>query len=427
MKGRIAQRAFYDRLPGALARRDGRLGRADRPPLRPHAATATEDAERSSSRWARSPTRPPPSSTTSARPAAASADRRHELPAVPGDRARRGRRRAPARSRSSSGRTSPLPPTSPLSRDLKAALWPASPPKASDPARADRVGRARLARCRARRPGGRVRLAARRRGDAPASSPTAPRHPPPARAQGPPSTCDRPAPSACAATRSAGFGSVTTNKLVATLVGDLFGLCVQAYPRYGSEKKGLPTTYYLTFADEPIRGHAELDRVEFVPAPRRERLRPRATRSPGLADGGTLFVQSPLRIPRRSGPSIPSAARGRARRAPDPADGARYRQPRPRRTRRGRTCSPDAGRRPRRRLPAPDAVRRAGRARPGRALTAVRAGLRRFFGKRGSSVVDANLARRRAAYDGLIDVTASIGPAGPRHVAGDGRGARNRG
>ena len=47
-----------------------------------------------------------------------------------------------------------------------------------------------------------------------------------------------------------GFGSVTTNKLVASLVGDLFGLQVQAYPRYGSEKKGLPTTYYLTVADE---------------------------------------------------------------------------------------------------------------------------------------------------------------------------------
>jgi pyruvate-ferredoxin/flavodoxin oxidoreductase len=62
-----------------------------------------------------------------------------------------------------------------------------------------------------------------------------------------------------------GFGSVTTNKLVATLVGELFDKQVQAYPRYGSEKKGLPTTYYLTIADAPIRVHAELDRVDFVP------------------------------------------------------------------------------------------------------------------------------------------------------------------
>ena len=35
----------------------------------------------------------------------------------------------------------------------------------------------------------------------------------------------------------------------ATLVGELFDKQVQAYPRYGSEKKGLPTTYYLTIAD----------------------------------------------------------------------------------------------------------------------------------------------------------------------------------
>src|SRR6187401_1062458 len=36
-----------------------------------------------------------------------------------------------------------------------------------------------------------------------------------------------------------GFGSVTTNKLIASFVGELFNLHVQAYPKYGSEKKGL--------------------------------------------------------------------------------------------------------------------------------------------------------------------------------------------
>ena len=46
---------------------------------------------------------------------------------------------------------------------------------------------------------------------------------------------------------------MTTNKLIATLAGELFDKHVQAYPRYGSEKKGLPTTYYLTVADAPIR------------------------------------------------------------------------------------------------------------------------------------------------------------------------------
>ena len=60
-----------------------------------------------------------------------------------------------------------------------------------------------------------------------------------------------------------GYGSVTTNKVIATIVGDLFGLQVQAYPMYGSEKKGLPTTYFLTVAEEPIGAHAELRHVDF--------------------------------------------------------------------------------------------------------------------------------------------------------------------
>ena len=46
-----------------------------------------------------------------------------------------------------------------------------------------------------------------------------------------------------------GFGSVTTNKVIATIAGNVFGKDVQAYPKYGSEKKGLPTTYYLTVAE----------------------------------------------------------------------------------------------------------------------------------------------------------------------------------
>jgi len=34
--------------------------------------------------------------------------------------------------------------------------------------------------------------------------------------------------------------------VMATIAGNVFGKDVQAYPKYGSEKKGLPTTYYLT-------------------------------------------------------------------------------------------------------------------------------------------------------------------------------------
>jgi pyruvate-ferredoxin/flavodoxin oxidoreductase len=61
-----------------------------------------------------------------------------------------------------------------------------------------------------------------------------------------------------------GFGSVTTNKVIATIAGDVFGKDVQAYPKYGSEKKGLPTTYYLTIADHHILLHSELEHVDLV-------------------------------------------------------------------------------------------------------------------------------------------------------------------
>ena len=59
-----------------------------------------------------------------------------------------------------------------------------------------------------------------------------------------------------------GFGSVTTNKVIATIAGNVFGKDVQAYPKYGSEKKGLPTTYYLTIADSHINTHCELEHVD---------------------------------------------------------------------------------------------------------------------------------------------------------------------
>jgi hypothetical protein len=50
---------------------------------------------------------------------------------------------------------------------------------------------------------------------------------------------------------------------------------------------------------------------------------------------------------------------------------------------------------------------RAGLDRPA-LMEAVRANLTRFFGKRGTSVVDANLAVIQGAYDGVIDVTALV-------------------
>jgi pyruvate-ferredoxin/flavodoxin oxidoreductase len=93
-----------------------------------------------------------------------------------------------------------------------------------------------------------------------------------------------------------GFGSVTTNKVIATIAGDVFGKDVQAYPKYGSEKKGLPTTYYLTIADSHIYMHCELEHVDLVCI-----NDPTAILSPeplkGLMQGGAIFMQSPYTDP----------------------------------------------------------------------------------------------------------------------------------
>jgi pyruvate-ferredoxin/flavodoxin oxidoreductase len=93
-----------------------------------------------------------------------------------------------------------------------------------------------------------------------------------------------------------GFGSVTTNKVIATIAGNVFGKDVQAYPKYGSEKKGLPTTYYLTIAETHINMHSELERVELLCI-----NDPTAILSPltlkGLVPGGAIFMQSPYSDP----------------------------------------------------------------------------------------------------------------------------------
>ena len=204
-----------------------------------------------------------------------------------------------------------------------------------------------------------------------------------------------------------GFGSVTTNKLLASLVGELFGRHVQAYPRYGSEKKGLPTTYFLTIADEPIRSHAELDRVDFVPL---HDVAAFGQGNPlaGLVDGGTVFVQSALADPDAIWAAIPAEARAEIL------------------ARRIRVTALDTAGLARAHAPRPDLlIRMQGMALVGAFLRvapfaaasgmdhdglmdAVRRQLVRFVGKRGPKVVEANLALVREAHDGLLDVTAAI-------------------
>jgi pyruvate-ferredoxin/flavodoxin oxidoreductase len=208
-----------------------------------------------------------------------------------------------------------------------------------------------------------------------------------------------------------GFGSISTNKLLATILGDLFGKHVQAYPRYGSEKKGLPTTYYLTIADAPIRQHAELRQVEFVPLHDLAAFR-QGTPLAGLVDGGTVFVQTPLTDPNAIWAALPVEAR------------------REMLNRNIVLAALDTAALARRHAPRADLeVRMQGVALVGvflklapfaeesgldraELLAAVRERLTRFYGKRGKAVVEANLAVVAAAYDGVINVTDGLAAPG---------------
>jgi pyruvate-ferredoxin/flavodoxin oxidoreductase len=102
-----------------------------------------------------------------------------------------------------------------------------------------------------------------------------------------------------------GFGSVTTNKVIATIAGDVFGKDVQAYPKYGSEKKGLPTTYYLTIADKHIYLHSELEFVDLVVLNDTTAL---FSGNPlvGLIPGGAIVMQSSYSSPQDVWERIPA-------------------------------------------------------------------------------------------------------------------------
>ncbi|CUS97202.1 Pyruvate:ferredoxin oxidoreductase, gamma subunit, partial [Candidatus Kryptobacter tengchongensis] len=110
---------------------------------------------------------------------------------------------------------------------------------------------------------------------------------------------------------SSGFGYLFASMLagyIATLLKDIFKLQVQAYPKYGSEKKGLPTTYYLTASREKIRTHCELTHVEFVPMNDVNAFNlgnPLA----GLRENGMIFIQSDKVDPKDVWSEIPSYAK----------------------------------------------------------------------------------------------------------------------
>ncbi len=210
-----------------------------------------------------------------------------------------------------------------------------------------------------------------------------------------------------------GFGSVTTNKVLANVASDLFGLDVQAFPKYGSEKKGLPTNYYLTLSSQPLRLHAELKHVEFVAVQDASAFR---TDDPlqGLRDGGIVYLQSAL-VPEETWKSLPSKAKAAIR------------------ARKLRVFIIDAQRIARETSSRPDLqVRMQGIVLLGAFLrltpfaeqavltpaaltkdalfTALEKSLTKYFGKRGGRVVEDNVRAARRGFDEIKELELPEGP-----------------
>ncbi|MCP4186413.1 MAG: pyruvate ferredoxin oxidoreductase [Gammaproteobacteria bacterium] len=90
-----------------------------------------------------------------------------------------------------------------------------------------------------------------------------------------------------------GWGAITTGKNLAMTLYDLLGYDIRANPKYGSEKKGQPTTYYLSAAPEPIRLNCEYNFVDVVLSPD-PNVFTHSNPVSGLKPGGAFIIQSNL-------------------------------------------------------------------------------------------------------------------------------------
>ncbi len=101
-----------------------------------------------------------------------------------------------------------------------------------------------------------------------------------------------------------GWGAITTGKNLAMTLYDLLGFDIKANPKYGSEKKGQPTTYYLSAAPEPIRINCEYIFVDVVLSPDPNVFK-HTNALAGLKKGGCFIIQSDKAKPQEVWEDIP--------------------------------------------------------------------------------------------------------------------------
>ncbi|MCP4046318.1 MAG: pyruvate ferredoxin oxidoreductase [Gammaproteobacteria bacterium] len=88
-----------------------------------------------------------------------------------------------------------------------------------------------------------------------------------------------------------GWGAITTGKNLAMTLFDLLGYDIKANPKYGSEKKGQPTTYYMSAAPQPIPLNCEYHHVDVVMSPD-PNVFGHSNPLHGLKKNGVLIIQS---------------------------------------------------------------------------------------------------------------------------------------
>jgi pyruvate-ferredoxin/flavodoxin oxidoreductase len=104
-----------------------------------------------------------------------------------------------------------------------------------------------------------------------------------------------------------GWGAITMGKNLAMTAFELLGMHIKANPKYGSEKKGQPTTFYAVLAHEPIRLNCELRHVDVVLSPDPNVFR-HSDPLDGLVTGGVFVIQSDL-SPESFWQTLPAKAR----------------------------------------------------------------------------------------------------------------------
>ncbi|WP_372595209.1 2-oxoacid:acceptor oxidoreductase family protein, partial [Actinotalea sp.] len=91
-----------------------------------------------------------------------------------------------------------------------------------------------------------------------------------------------------------GYGTIATGKLLTDILGGVLGMHSKSAPKYGSEKSGAPTNYYITLSPEPVLiTNAELEDVEVVLSPDHKAFI-HTNPLKGLVEGGTFILQSDL-------------------------------------------------------------------------------------------------------------------------------------